>query len=536
MPISFSVANHPAETVIPKPHRRLSSFTAEKIRGAGLTGEEVFRHAIASCRNADKLLQFSLGNAEEFESCNLDARFPNLIPSKSGFVHTVIKAYSDHHNLVIRPDDVWLSIVCQFSFFVNANAEVLRANFVAHEGKKELVVRTNEMAFGEMANKMADLVEKNVVDPSLRAWALPAFTTTNITDTTVAAILLMATVKQYFKYRHITGCGIPRVTLEGERADWVDILGRLEKLKEYGIETIAWYHLLRPVILRFVAAFDNPQSKENIAFWSKVAHHDNGSGMQFYSGWINAFNVFSRKGEWLGRPLNTELVSRDAPETMTAGAFWAAYAKEEDGSCEGPRQKMELTLDGTSYHHLDTFKVPDGYAEVDVVLEDGSGVETECTVVAGMVGMQAFSGSSGAEKEKDDTLRPVAGWWAFSKKSERTPVVAGMVGMQVSSGSSRAGKETDDTLRPVAAFSKKSECTPVGAGTGMVGMQMSSGSSEAGKEKDRTLRPVAGWRAFSKKVVARLGRKQASSSKAGKEKDDTLRPVAGWWAFSKKSA
>lgn len=78
----------------------------------------------------------------------------------------------------------------------------------------------------------------------------------------------MATLKQYFEYVFmLDGCGIPRVTLEGERSDWVDILGRLEKLKEYGIETIAWYYLLRPVIARFVAALDDPTSAENMDFW-----------------------------------------------------------------------------------------------------------------------------------------------------------------------------------------------------------------------------------------------------------------------------
>jgi hypothetical protein len=77
----------------------------------------------------------------------------------------------------------------------------------------------------------------------------------------------MATLKQYLSYKiTMMGCGLPRVTLEGEKADWVDILGRLEKLKEYGLETIAWYHLLRPVIARFVAAFNVPDSIENVAF------------------------------------------------------------------------------------------------------------------------------------------------------------------------------------------------------------------------------------------------------------------------------
>jgi hypothetical protein len=103
----------------------------------------------------------------------------------------------------------------------------------------------------------------------------------------------------------MTGCCIPRVTLEGEKSDWVDILGRIEKLKEYGLETIAWYHLLRPVLVRFVAAFDAPDNVDNVKFWGKVVHHHGGSGTNWYSGWVNAFNVFSRTGKWLGNPLET---------------------------------------------------------------------------------------------------------------------------------------------------------------------------------------------------------------------------------------
>ncbi|KAJ7198641.1 hypothetical protein C8J57DRAFT_1713911 [Mycena rebaudengoi] len=116
---------------------------------------------------------------------------------------------------------------------------------------------------------MAEELEKTVVGPALHAWALPAFLTTTPTDTVVGAIL----------------CGIPRVMLEGERTDWTDIREMLEKLREYGRETTAWYHLLVPVINGFVRAFDAPER---------------GSGLSHYHAWITAFCVFSDKGQWIG--------------------------------------------------------------------------------------------------------------------------------------------------------------------------------------------------------------------------------------------
>lgn len=55
----------------------------------------------------------------------------------NGLVHTLEAAYSHHHHLTLRPDDVWLAVLSQFSIYVNKNAESLRSYFVTHEGKKE---------------------------------------------------------------------------------------------------------------------------------------------------------------------------------------------------------------------------------------------------------------------------------------------------------------------------------------------------------------------------------------------------------------
>jgi len=295
---------------------------------------------------------------------------------------------------------------------VNANAELLRSSFVAHDGKRALrivnVGTRHTVDFGSMACQMIELVAKNITDPTLLPWALPTFTTTTVTDTTVSAVLLMATLKEYFAYTFVaTRCGIPRVTLEGEQADWVDILVRLEKLKEYGIETIAWYHLLRPIIARFVTAFDAPDSEENIAFWSKIVHYHRGSGYSYYSGWINAFTVFDKKGKWQGHALNTAIASEDAPESMSAETFWVTYAKV---------MRNDLVFDGTPYHRLDSKKVTPGYAEVDILLADNLEL-FDCAMIAGMVGTQVSSSRDTvlSEDGKDDTVRPVAGWWMFTK-------------------------------------------------------------------------------------------------------------------------
>ena len=67
-------------------------------------------------------------------------------------------------------------------------------------------------------------------------------------------------------------CGLPSVTLKGE------------KLKEYGVEAVGWYHLLCPVLAQFVVAFESPANKKNREFGGKVCHRDRGGISPTYLG------------------------------------------------------------------------------------------------------------------------------------------------------------------------------------------------------------------------------------------------------------
>lgn len=234
----------------------------------------------------------------------------DIIPQRNGFVHTVLECYNKHRALVLRPDDVWLAIMTQFYCFVNGRAEELRSLFVLHEGKQQLTMIFNQdprvpldmdSLIGTFAEKMTEAVQEKVVDPELRSWMLPAFSTTTRTDLVATASVMLGTVKEYFTFRIMLMCGIPRVTLLGEKQDWQAIVNRMEKLKEFGSDAMAWYRLLRPVLSRFLRAFDEPHHPDNLDFWNKVAHLERlGSGPTWLSGWITAFMMFDEKGKWMG--------------------------------------------------------------------------------------------------------------------------------------------------------------------------------------------------------------------------------------------
>ncbi|KAH7101490.1 hypothetical protein BKA62DRAFT_177684 [Auriculariales sp. MPI-PUGE-AT-0066] len=315
-------------------------------------------------------------------------------PSSNGLVYTILDAYSRHHALVIRPDDIWLAIATQFSFFVNGRAEELRDLFVTHQGQEKMLVYFNPgqdlFSGAELAAAFGQELEKRLADPTLRHWIMPSFSTTTDTDRVVGSAVLMGTMKKYYTYFASMTCGIPRITLEGTQADWEDILRRVDKLLEYGLEAKEWHMRLAPVLRRFVATFDDPalDRPETRAFWENMVQYDGTyCGGEYISGWITAFCQFDKEGSWIHGRVDPS----DNP-TM---------------------------IDGIAYPILDFSTIPPGYVSVNISLEiDETTYEAE--LVAGLVGKRVLSShdTTLSTHGENDTLAPSASWWLFEKLSE----------------------------------------------------------------------------------------------------------------------
>ena len=206
----------------------------------------------------------------------------------------------------------------------------------------------------------------------------------NLTTSPCDAKLLLFI--SYFDYKMSLMCGIPSVTIEGEKSDWERLLARLDKLDSFGEEPKAWAAMLRPILSRFVRAFDG---EPDIDFWNRVCHyHPQGSGPTYLSGWITAFCVWSSQGKWQGPPISKPLRSI---------------------ILLGGETVPELVLDKVPYPVIESDDVPVGFCEVDVKLDD-NGVMLPCMMVSGHL---AFS----VEGEKKDRIRPSPSWFMFVKEN-----------------------------------------------------------------------------------------------------------------------
>ncbi|MCJ1334051.1 hypothetical protein MMC10_010758 [Thelotrema lepadinum] len=317
--------------------------------------------------------------------------------TKNGLVNAIYCAWSQHHHLVLRPEDIWFAILSQLSFYINANAEEVRSFFVKHKGKEQLTIFTagtiGTVDWGELAMQFTSLMEKFLVDPELRDWVMPNFSTTTDTDRVAAAILMMGAMQKYFEYGCCLMCGLPSVTLLGERSDYVKLLERLDKIPQLGTEPAAFCSLLRPIITRFITCFDHPTDPNVVDFWRHCADRSGGSGPTYISGWVTAFCFWDEQGQRLG--------SKEE-------------AEEEFGEC--------LSLDGIDYCGVELDKVPAGYASVPVAAND-NGTEHNTRMLAGSVGIEASTSihlhtPDTTQLVEQNTIKPVIGWWMYETLSD----------------------------------------------------------------------------------------------------------------------
>ncbi|KAF8201374.1 hypothetical protein BJ912DRAFT_945189 [Pholiota molesta] len=381
MPVHFKVAAHEANS--------MPSFNPQ-VTNADQLLAATWGKQTRTLRSAE-LLQTSYHSGKQ--------DFSKIKPIRNGFVDTVTEAYNKHYHLVIKPDDVWTAILGQFNFYVNAHAEELRQHFVQHEGQKKLTVSAvgNRyfVDFGALATRMTELIDENVIDKDLKDWILPDFSTTTKNDTVICAVMMMATLKAYFSFGFSLACGIPSVTLEGEKLDWENLLARIDKLQQFGPEPEAWASLLRPILTRFVKAFDGDL---DLDFWGRVCHyHHTGSGPTYLTGWLTAFCVWDQEGVWMGPSLT-------GPRRRSYGF--------------GSENVERLVLDDTEYGLTDSDKIPGGFCEVDVELDD-NGEMFDCMMVSGHLAMKV-------EGEVRDTVRPLPGWFMFIKETCEDPIAVEM--------------------------------------------------------------------------------------------------------------
>ena len=310
--------------------------------------------------------------------------------ANNGLIQTVQECYDNHRPLILTPDVIWLAICQGVSIHINEHYDSLKNKLFTANKPDEIMIRNDSL--GEAAKYWAQLIDAFSSETQLYtkndfySFFVSDFSTTTDIERTAYRITLLESYAKAFEYVGESGCGIPYITVAGNKRDWKIILEKIEMLEKIGLTE--WARELRPVISEFVKAADG---KPDIEFWKNIYKNATEYNGFYISGWIIKFFPYIKELQSEG--------DNNFDETQ------GGYKREE---VYLPNKFME----GDSYllSTLSTDNFPSGIAKVSIVWINRFKNNT--------VMMELYAGFFAIRQYEDRSLEPLISWTVCEKNAK----------------------------------------------------------------------------------------------------------------------
>ncbi|CAL4124100.1 unnamed protein product, partial [Meganyctiphanes norvegica] len=245
---------------------------------------------------------------DEIQHENLE---PVLGPDKEvyfdrdwGLFSAVLACYNNHWVLKTGPDDWWTVVNLRIATAINShgNAEEIRKFFVDHEEKKKICVSVDStlsnIDYSWLFSQFSSEIRRNIKAPGFVDLMQADFSTTSPQQLVISQIGLMASVKKYFAYDMVCGCGIPGVEMQGTERDWellIDKFNNLETLLHPIIHSLELEHWFTSTKSIFTNLLETYKGKADKKWWSHIISWDHAYLSGFiksganWSGWFPYF-------------------------------------------------------------------------------------------------------------------------------------------------------------------------------------------------------------------------------------------------------
>lgn len=402
------IANGAPAGVAPVQHRAMTQLLvtpelvvpAERLPAKGLNG---VLQALSAGESEKGLVD--AGGVFSFhpDSMVLDRCHPH------GFIAAATAAFASHYPLSVRPQHFWLMILQATAVHVEKHAEEVRAQWIAHEGKKELEVRCDEFTLGAK-NDWASVVDgkpdcfsvqidKNTVQ-GLAQELSPAFSNTSAVENIALKITAMDITKSFFSFKCSTLCGFPSVIMEGVLEDWVLLRRNAELLIKNRCQRAfaeEWCTALLPLLDILVKEYRKGITGEDTPdeqFWNSMCKRGgtSGSGAQsWFNGWINILFPYIME-----KPNRHTVPYSGNNGYVKEGRDGGRYGMDAPHDVQGP----------------DCSDFPGGLAAAPVVW-DYFGKDMKLKFKAGFIGAE--------QDTETGVIKPMVGWFIAHDGGEKSP-------------------------------------------------------------------------------------------------------------------
>ncbi|CAL4066723.1 unnamed protein product, partial [Meganyctiphanes norvegica] len=218
-----------------------------------------------------------------------------------GMFSAVLACYNNHWVLKSGPDDWWTVVNHRIATAIDDHGDVeeIRKFFVDHEGQKTISVFVNStlsnMDYSWLFAQFSSEIRRNIKTPGFVDSMQADFSTTSPQQLIISQIGLMASVKKYFLYGCVMGCGIPGVEMKGTVSDWellIDKFNTLETLLHpimHHLNLESWFTSTKVIFTNLLNTFKGEPDKE---WWSHILSWNKGNASGLASHWSGWFPEF----------------------------------------------------------------------------------------------------------------------------------------------------------------------------------------------------------------------------------------------------
>lgn len=302
-----------------------------------------------------------------------------VLPSSESFVRGALQAWAEHLHLVLRPDEVWFTILSQLFFYVGSHRNETAAIYNPPLPGAEPMTLTDFEWFRVIQDFKYE-AESHCRAPWLMLWAMPNFTTSTVVDEMTSTVFMLGQNEAHLAGRRPDNgrrpaCGLPSVTLQGAQDDWAEILRKLDRLPAFGPQATAYKDQLTPILQRFIDSFVAPDSVSTRRFWNQIVTATGANpacpgapAHDTVSGWLSGFFYWTATGQRLARHNGTP----------------SAFSKPA----------AITTLDNVTYGAVAITDLPIAYARAPFILRDFNNTDKfEAYVLTGTLGKQISPGA-----------------------------------------------------------------------------------------------------------------------------------------------
>jgi hypothetical protein len=219
------------------------------------------------------------------------------------FFQTVHEAHAWHHALGLRPEVLMYLITSVIAETVRRHPDDYRDLFTASAHKIDIKVRHDKLMQGDADSPWDEAIAlfaealRACVPSRIMRQMVPELSTATAESDTAALIAFMDTAQPYYDYYTYTLCGIPRIVLFGEAADYRRVVIAAKELAGVFQKHLATYFAnLLPVLDTIATAAEGGRVDET--FWGQIYKHYSASGSHRFSGWISSFLWYVHNADW----------------------------------------------------------------------------------------------------------------------------------------------------------------------------------------------------------------------------------------------